>query len=143
MENEEKIACMEVIEVVKRLPTWQKNMIPKQVMNNLENKIQNETISLQYNSYNEIILSKKAKEILVYLYREYVLVNDKGMKEALDKKLGENESILEDIKCRKVPNTVAFNKRYEGEKKEIVLKKENYNIFSRIIKKIKQIFKLR
>ena len=143
MENEEKIACMEVIEVVKRLPTWQKNMIPKQVINNLENKIQNETISLQYNSYNELILSKKAKEILVYLYREYVLVNDKGMKEALDKKLGENESILEDIKCRKMPNTVAFNKRYEEDKKEIVLKKENDNIFSRIIKKIKQIFKLR
>lgn len=141
--NENQLACLEVIEVLNNLPEEQRNCIPNNVIENLKSKCEAQTITLKYDKNNSLIISQKAKEILVYLYREYFLSNNSELKNMLNEKLRENEFIKEKIKSKNENLKVKFDIPKEIPKEvsndtNIVEYKEN--ILKKVFKKFLKFF---
>ena len=139
--NENQIACLEVIEVLKNLPEEQRNYIPSSVIENIQSKCGSETISLKYDEYNSLIISKRAKEILVYLYKEYFVQEKSELEEMLNEKLKENEK--EKIKVQNENLKVKFDipKTISNETSQNTnITEYKENIFKRIIKKFLKFF---
>ncbi len=141
------MAYSEVLEVLKYLPKVDYDKIPKKVIQLLETNC-DEKSEFTYNvalPLEEQNISKNAKVILAILYRT-CWMKDEEKRELRQK---ENEYIKEkEQKKREIynPNEI-FNKKHETIKvvKDEdsclqVVKKDNF--FIRIIKKIKNIFKI-
>lgn len=141
--NENQIACLEVIEVLKKLPEEQRNYIPTNVIENIQSKCGSETIALKYDEYNSLIISQKAKDILVYLYKEYFVQEKSELEEMLIEKLKENENEKEIKKSQNENFKVKFDISKDipnkaSQSSGITEYKEN--IFKRIINKFLNFF---
>ena len=142
--SENQLACLEVIEVLKQLPDEQRNCIPNSVIENLQSKCGTQTITLKYDKSDSLIISQKAKEMLVYLYREYFVEKKSELKEKLDEKLRENEQIIENEKSQNENLKVKFDipkAKIEISNKETnITEYKEKSIFKRIIKKFLKFF---
>lgn len=78
----------EVLEVLSKIPEKQLALIPQNVINNLKLKSNGKKVKLKFDMMGNVILSDKAKQIIVSIYKNYFLDNDS--KEILEKKLREN-----------------------------------------------------
>ena len=136
-------AAVEVLGIIETLEEEEKNKIPEEIINFLEeNKSKEYNPDIDYYAdVEDLKLKEKTKQILAGIYRDY-LCNEEEKQEYI-KKLRENEIEYQE-KLRKEYNTDnLFKKNNQENNKEttmsLVVKKEN--LFSRIINKIKNFFK--
>lgn len=142
IKNTNQLACSEVIEVIKRIPEEQRKCIPVEVISNLNSKAYGKEITLKYDSAYSLCISIKAKEILVYLFKEYILKDNESLQDKLNQKLRENEYIKERIKQNNLKYEIKFDKRKTNSVTttgKLVEYKENF--LKRILKRLLNFFK--
>ena len=147
MNEIDNTACMEVFEVVKKLPEEQQKLIPKKIIDNLKKNAINESYELKYDNVGNIILSKDAESMLVYLYSEYIITSD-TVREQIKKKTKQNKLIKDNIKKANITINYDYNKINDNsninineQKNNVAMVKYEKNIFKKLLNKIKRIFK--
>lgn len=147
MNEIDNTACTEVFEIVKKLPEEQQKLIPQEIVDNLKKNAMNESYELKYDNVGNIILSKDAESMLVYLYSEYI-INSDVVKEQIKKKTKQNKLIKNNIKKANITINYDYNKNNDNsninmneQKNDVAMVKYEKNIFKKILNKIKGIFK--
>lgn len=137
-------ASVEVLKILNFLDEDEIKKIPNEIIRFLEenkSKTYNPNIKFEEN-IDKLELKNKTREILGGIYLDYLCNNEE--KEAFMKKVRENQMQHEQKLREDYGEFDVFKKRQTNdnapEKQVIVI--ENESFFSRIIKKIKKIFKL-
>lgn len=110
--NNNTYACSytEVLEILKHIPKEQYDKIPKEKIEYYEKNKDNEYICIFNESTDIDMISRKAKSILINLYKNYIAGNQE--KQKIEEKLRLNEIKQELEKAEKYnPNNLFKNKR--------------------------------
>lgn len=141
--NEFREACSEIIEILKYFDKKRIEKIPKEIMEIFyENQALNYETKIDISKpLEEQNMKQETKDILVSLYVEY-LCPEEEEKEEINKILNKNY-IKEQNRLRQKYNTDDLFKNKIENKKQLELIQDNEKIFVKIIKKIKQILKIK
>ena len=141
--NNKQIASMQVLVVLNLIPDEQRSLVPQDIINRLMKNANGIEMQINYDEYGDVILTKEAKSIIIYLYKNYIN-KDQLVNEALNARLQQNKQLNQELK--ESANSVKVKENlFENEKVERVEEKEmviySQNVFQKMIHKIKEFLK--
>lgn len=139
-------AYKEVLEILKYIPADEYNKIPKEIIQNMEEKQDNQYqyILTNFENFNEQPMLKETEAILSVFYRDYWATTEER-KRITNKEKSEIE-VLETEKRQKYNPDDLFNKRISLDNrntaKELSITEVKESLFNRLKNKIKKFLKI-